>query len=98
MTESTKERLYNLLPAVYRARDFNEGEPLRTLLNLIEGEMRLLEEDIEGLYDDWFIETCSDWVIPYIGDLLGVHAAYSLSAGGAKMRGYVANTIAYRRR
>ncbi len=98
MTESTKERLYNLLPAVYRARDFAEGEPLRALLNLIEGEMRLLEEDIEGLYDDWFIETCADWVIPYIGDLLGVHAAHSLSAGGAKMRGYVANTIAYRRR
>jgi hypothetical protein len=98
MTESTKERLYNLLPAVYRARDFAEGEPLRALLNLIEDEMRLLEEDIEGLYDDWFIETCADWVIPYIGDLLGVHAAYSLPGRGAKMRGYVANTIAYRRR
>jgi len=98
MTESTKERLYNLLPAVYRARDFKEGEPLRALLDLVEGEMRLLEEDIEGLYDDWFIETCDDWVIPYIGDLLGVHAVHSLSARGASMRGYVANTIAYRRR
>jgi len=98
MTEATKERLYNLLPAVYKARDSLEGEPLRALLDLIEGEMRLLEEDIEGLYDDWFIETCDDWVIPYIGDLLGVHAVHSLSAGRAKMRGYVANTIAYRRR
>ncbi len=98
MTESTKERLYNLLPAVYRARDSLEGEPLRALLDLVEGEMRLLEEDIEGLYDDWFIETCDDWVIPYIGDLLGVHALHSLSARGANMRGYVANTIAYRRR
>jgi hypothetical protein len=98
MTNPTKERLYNLLPAVYRARDFREGEPLRALLDLIEGEMRLLEEDIEGLYDDWFIETCADWVIPYIGDLLGVHAVHPLSARGAKMRGYVANTIAYRRR
>jgi hypothetical protein len=98
MTESTKERLYNLLPAVYRARDFAEGEPLRALLNLVEGEMRLLEEYIEGLYDDWFIETCADWAIPYIGDLLGVHAHHSLSAGVANMRGYVANTIAYRRR
>jgi len=98
MTESTKERLYNLLPAVYRARDFKEGGPLRALLDLVEGEMRLLEEDIEGLYDDWFIETCDDWVIPYIGDLLGVHAVHSLSARRASMRGYVANTIAYRRR
>jgi hypothetical protein len=98
MTEATKERLYNLLPAVYKARDSLEGEPLRALLGLVEGEMRLLEEDIEGLYDDWFIETCDDWVIPYIGDLLGVHAVHSLSARGANMRSYVANTIAYRRR
>jgi hypothetical protein len=98
MTEATKGRLYNLLPAVYRARDSKVGEPLRALLDLIEGEMQLLEKDIEGLYDDWFIETCDDWVIPYIGDLLGVHALHSLSARGANMRGYVANTIAYRRR
>ncbi|MDD4653011.1 MAG: hypothetical protein PHQ34_12375, partial [Methanothrix sp.] len=96
MTEATKERLYNLLPAVYRARDSKMGEPLRILLDLIDGEMQLLEEDIGGLYNDWFIETCSDWVIPYIGDLLGVHALHSLSAKGANMRGYVANTIAYR--
>lgn len=98
MTEAPKERLYSLLPAVYRARDSKIGEPLRALLGLIESEMQLLEEDIKGLYDDWFIETCDDWVIPYIGDLLGVHALHSLSSRGANMRGYVANTIAYRRR
>jgi len=98
MTEATKKRLYNLLPAVYRASDSREGEALKVLLDLIDDEMQLLEEDIGGLYNDWFIETCSDWVIPYIGDLLGVHALHSLSAKGANMRGYVANTIAYRRR
>jgi len=27
------------------------------------------------MYDDWFIETCQDWVVPYIGDLVGYHAA-----------------------
>lgn len=98
MTELTENRLYNLLPAVYRARDMKEGEPLRALLDLIEGEMQLLAEDIDGLYRDWFIETCDDWVIPYIGDLLGVHAIHSFSENGASTRGYVANTIAYRRR
>jgi len=98
MTESRKERLYNLLPSVYRAHDTKEGEPLRALLELIEGQMLQLEEDIEGLYEDWFIETCDDWVIPYIGDLLGVHAIHSFSENGASTRGYVANTIAYRRR
>jgi len=98
MIESRKERLYNLLPSVYRARDIKEGEPLRALLELIEGQMRLLEEDIDGLYEDWFIETCDDWVIPYIGDLLGVHPIHFFSKNGASTRGYVANTIAYRRR
>lgn len=98
MTESRKERLYNLLPSVYRARDIKEGEPLRALLELVEGQMQLLEEDIDGLYEDWFIETCDDWVIPYIGDLLGVHPIHSFSKNGASTRGYVANTIAYRRR
>jgi hypothetical protein len=28
--------------------------------------------DVDGLYDDWFVETCAEWVLPYIGDLLGV--------------------------
>lgn len=98
MTESRKERLYNLLPSVYRAHDVKEGEPLRALLELIEGQMLQLEEDIEGLYEDWFIETCDDWVIPYIGDLLGVHVLHSFYENGASTRGYVANTIAYRRR
>jgi hypothetical protein len=89
------ERLYNLLPAIYRIRDAEEGEPLRALLGVIEEELRALEQDISGLYEDVFIETCDEWVIPYIGDLLGVHGmAYRTGS----LRSYVANTIAYRRR
>ena len=30
-----------------------------------------MEENLEQLYDDLFIETCADWVVPYIGDLIG---------------------------
>ena len=92
------ERLYNLLPAIYRIRDAEEGEPLRALLGVIEEELRVLEQDISGLYDDLFIETCDEWVIPYIGDLLGVHGVHPLSARAGSLRSYVANTIAYRRR
>jgi hypothetical protein len=67
----TPERLYALLPAVYRIRDAEQGGPLRDLLALIAQEFAALEEDIEQLYDDQFIETCADWVVPYIGDLIG---------------------------
>ena len=34
-------------------------------------QVEILEGDIDRLYDDWFAETCEEWVVPYIGDLLG---------------------------
>ncbi|MFP5406613.1 MAG: hypothetical protein ACLGHY_09860, partial [Gammaproteobacteria bacterium] len=92
------ERLYKLLPAVYRLRDADQGEPLRALLAVIEGELERVEADIGGLYDDWFIETCDEWVVPYIGDLLGVRPIRPVPSAGVSARAYVANTIPYRRR
>jgi hypothetical protein len=95
------QRLYNLLPAIYRLRDRAEGEPLRALLAAMESELQLLEGDIDRLYENWFIETCASWVVPYIGDLLDVEELYaenSRTYGQQQRRAYVANTIAYRRR
>ena len=97
MNTTDKEHLYNLLPAIYRVRDKKEGEPLRALLSVIETEFQTIEKDIEGLYDNWFIETCEDWVVPYIGDLLGVQNLHDIGSGFSQ-RAYVANTLAYRRR
>ena len=97
MSGPSTERLYNLLPAVYRLRDTAQGEPLRALLTVVERELQALEADIASLYDNWFIETCDEWVVPYIGDLLG---APGLSPSGGEdfsQRAYVANTLAYRR-
>jgi hypothetical protein len=62
------EQLYNLLPAIYRIRDAERGEPLKALLAVIAEQAAVLEEDLAQLYDDQFIETCAEWVIPYIGD------------------------------
>jgi hypothetical protein len=72
------DRLYELLPVVYRQRDIAQGLPLRDLLRAIAEQVNIIENDIEQMYDDWFIETCRDWVVPYIADLVGypaVHAA-----------------------
>ena len=63
--------LYALLPAAYRTEDAARGYPLRALLELASRQARLLHDDIGGLWDDCFIETCADWVIPYLGDLVG---------------------------
>ena len=72
------DRLFNLLPAIVRQRDTElappgtEVGPLRALLRVIGEQVALLDGDIARLYENWFIETCEDWVVPYIGDLVGL--------------------------
>lgn len=98
MSEPTRERLYELLPSIYRLRDAAEGEPLRALLAVAEAEARRIEGDIAGLYDNWFIETCEDWVVPYIAELLGVRRLPAVGGPGFNQRTHVARTLSYRRR
>lgn len=93
-----KQRLYDLLPAIYRIKDAENGQPLDALLEIIEREYRLIESDIDGLYDNWFIETCDEWTVPYLGDLLGVKGLAPLDATGFSQRAYVANALSHRRR
>lgn len=98
MAKPDSEMLYHLLPAVYRNRDAELGEPLRALLAVLEAERQVLEEDIDHLYENWFIETCDEWVVPYIGNLLGIPGLHAGSADTFSLRAFVANTVAYRRR
>lgn len=90
--------LYRLLPSVHRNRDAHIGEPLRALLSVLGDELDALRQDIDRTYDNWFIETCDEWVVPYIGDLLGVEGVHPGRPGVFSLRAFVANTLAYRRR
>ena len=100
--------LYKLLPYIHRLRDSEQGEPLRALLNVINEQVNVVEDDIAALYDNWFIETCEDWVVPYIGDLVGYRPVNEPGADtndNASQRNKVivprrevANTINFRRR
>jgi len=93
------DTLLALLPAFYRERDAELDGPLRALLGVIARQGALVEADIERLYNNAFIETCEDWVVPYIGDLLGVRALYPVSGTAAfGPRALVANTLRLRRR
>lgn len=95
----TGKKLYELLPALYRIRDAERGEPLKALIDVIARQAGVMEADIDQLYENWFIETCEDWVIPYIGDLLCVRGLHSDSAEAVfSQRARVANTLTYRRR
>jgi len=93
------DTLLALLPAFYRERDAELDGPLRALLGVIARQGALVKADIERLYNNAFIETCEDWVVPYIGDLLGVRALYPVSGTAAfGPRALVANTLRLRRR
>ncbi|GAA4697151.1 hypothetical protein [Phytohabitans rumicis] len=92
--------LYDLLPAVHRVRDAAvdpDAPPLRALLDVLQAPAEQLAEDIAGLYDGWFIETCDEATAMALGELLGVRPLNAVP-GIAGPRGYVANTMAYRRR
>ena len=87
VTESP-DRLYELLPAVYRERDAEQGYPLRALLRIVGRQAALVDRDVETLWNDFFVETCRPWVIPYIGDLVGSDVLYDAtrSSAGASAR------------
>lgn len=103
------DKLYNLVPVIYRLRDADRGYPLRAMLRIVGEQVGIVEKDISGLYENWFIETCADWVVPYIGTLIGytpVSMPPSTGTGARALarervmapRREVANTIRFRRR
>jgi len=111
MSTPSLDRLFNLLPAVYRLRDADNGWQLRALLQVMNQQANNLETDIAQLYENWFIETCQEWAVPYIGDLIGYKpgrtgidspgpssAEDELREKFVISRREVANTIRFRRR
>jgi hypothetical protein len=94
-----QDKLWNLLPAIYRSVDtdtFGVPGPLRELVNRIGAQAAILRRSMDRLWEDQSIETCDDWVISYIGDLLATNLVASLDSRGQRLD--VAKTIYYRRR
>jgi hypothetical protein len=93
-----QDTLYNLLPAVHRLRDAERGYPLRQLLGVIADQAAVLEENLEQLYDNQFVETAAPWALPYLADLLGLRGLSGRQALTRNPRAEVGHTVAYRRR
>lgn len=91
------EFLYHLLPKVYRERDAEQGGALRALFSVFEEEYQNLRGETRQMYANLFVETCAEWVLPYIGDLLDDRVLQDGSKLGYNQRRFVANTITYRR-
>lgn len=96
-TASKRVPLYERLPEIYRIRDAEQTPPeqLRAFLTAVERALGAVDENIEALYNDLFIDTCAPWVIPYLADLVG---ASHLAGDPRTLRADVADTIALRRR
>ncbi len=115
-----RDALYRLLPPIYQTLDeppvpVDPTAPrppdgtLKSFLAVIGEQVNLLEDDLARWYDNWFIETCDEWVVPYLGDLVGYTSAVAevydadnpeaaVNRAVAYPRREVADTLALRRR
>src|SRR2546421_368239 len=91
LTEKEAQRLEEL-------EEQRQRGPLKALLSIISEQAAVLEENLDQLYDDLFIETCAEWVVPYIGDLVGARGVAQFPGARFTERAFVANTMSYRRR
>ncbi|HEX7553374.1 MAG TPA: hypothetical protein VF378_07455 [Geothrix sp.] len=74
--------LYELLPVIHQRRDAEQGYPLKQVMAVIDEQVGLVREDITQLYENWFIETSQDWVVPYLGDLVGYEPVHEAGEPG----------------
>jgi hypothetical protein len=104
------ERLYARIPAFYRQQDLEIARarspgldddealaraPLRGLLQTVAEQVAAVRQDIDDLWDDFFLETADDWVVPYLGALVGTRLLPN--PVGQTNRQDVRNTLAWRR-
>src|SRR5260370_30867494 len=88
-------RLYGRVPAHYRYYDRDQGYALLALLRVVGEQVANVRQDLDALWDNFFIETCDDWVVPYLGALLGTNLlAHPV---GQSNRLDVRNTVHWRR-
>jgi hypothetical protein len=90
--------LMKLLPAIYRLRDAEQGGSLAGLLGVLASQAQVVDDDIAHLYENLFIETCDEWVVAYIADLLGVRGLHPIGGQAFSQRARVANTLLFRQR
>ncbi len=98
--EQTLEQLLRWLPGVYRGRD--EHGHLRAYLSLVADELWRVRALINQQYDDFFIDTAQDWVLPYLAELVGTEVLYSGAIAqmpdiSRRNRDDIKNTLRWRR-
>ncbi|HYK05716.1 MAG TPA: hypothetical protein VE974_28460 [Thermoanaerobaculia bacterium] len=98
-------RLYARIPAQYRVYDEAQRlpddlpdqhrGPLFALITVIAEQVANVRENLDQLWDDFFIETCADWVVPYLGALVGTNLVQLPVGRGNRLE--VRDTVRWRR-
>ena len=96
--ESAAALLRQLLPRFYWLRDADARGALEALVAALAVEYEQLRDEVEGLYDDLFIETCAPEIVPYIGEGIGVSGLGAVHGPGVGDRAWVGRAIGFRRR
>ena len=104
------DRLYSRLPEIYRSRDLAVAQqalpgaddtvvlnarPLLALITAIASQVASVRQDMDDLWDNFFVDTADDWVVPYIGALLGTNLLPNEVEQSQRLD--VRNTIPWRR-
>ena len=95
---SFAERLWEMLPEHYREQDGLASPPgvLRGFVEVLAQQAATLRRSNDRLWDDQFIDLCSEWAVPYIGELVATRLVSALDLRARRVD--VAKTIYYRRR
>ncbi|HET7882637.1 MAG TPA: hypothetical protein VFL55_17265 [Acetobacteraceae bacterium] len=95
-----QSKLWQLLPGIYRSLDQaavpGAQGPLWELLGRLGAQAATVRRSIDRMWENQSLETCDDWAVPYIGDLLAARLVACLDAPAQRLD--VAKTIYYRRR
>lgn len=94
---ASRPTLYERLPELYRQRDLGLTPlaPLRGFIGAIDTVLQALAAQVGAQYDDLFIDSCADWVVAYLADLVGTS---HLKGDPWTLRADVARTVKNRRR
>jgi len=91
LTAKEAERLQQL-------QDKSQRGPLKALIAILAEQVEVLEDSLVQAYDDQFVETCQEWIVPYIGDLVAVSGLHDFPNAPFSNRAFVADALALRRR
>jgi hypothetical protein len=99
VSSGSEQLLRRLLPRYFWLRDAEDGGGLlEALVRGLAGQYDELRNDVDLLYDQFFIATCDPRYVPLIGEQIGVRGLSPMVGPGVGDRTLVGRTIQLRRR